>query len=249
MTVAELCAVQLGIQDPVECGTTVYNALLAWQQQHPSSSISHQHQLSSSGVVFGGGGGGSVTGSKGKGGGALPLPPPRRPPAVGKACGGVAVPAAFQDAMATTNSFRAIHGAPCLTWDPALAAQANSWLTTLLADANQTGNLVLQHGDVAGVGQNLYATTGAAGSAPVAAVRAWAGEEAAYNYDAPGFSEATGHFTQLVWKDTTRVGCAVGTGNVDTVVVCDYSPPGNMLTYGPDPAALFRTNVLPATGR
>lgn len=34
------------------------------------------------------------------------------------------------------------------------------------------------------------------------------GDEASmYDYDNPNFSEETGHFTQLVWKNTTTVGC------------------------------------------
>jgi hypothetical protein len=32
---------------------------------------------------------------------------------------------------------------------------------------------------------------------------------AKYNWNAPGFSSATGHFTQVVWKATTEVGCGV----------------------------------------
>lgn len=31
-------------------------------------------------------------------------------------------------------------------------------------------------------------------------------EEAAYNYSAPGFSDTTGHFTQVVWNNTKQVG-------------------------------------------
>jgi hypothetical protein len=41
------------------------------------------------------------------------------------------------------------------------------------------------------------------------AVEAWGDEREYYNFDKPtGFSEKTGHFTQLVWKSTTEVGCA-----------------------------------------
>ena len=29
-----------------------------------------------------------------------------------------------------------------------------------------------------------------------------------YNWDNPGFSESTGHFTQIVWKASTQVGCS-----------------------------------------
>jgi hypothetical protein len=41
------------------------------------------------------------------------------------------------------------------------------------------------------------------------AIEAWGDEREYYNFDKPtGFSEKTGHFTQLVWKSTTEVGCA-----------------------------------------
>jgi len=40
-----------------------------------------------------------------------------------------------------------------------------------------------------------------------AVVDAWADESALYNFNNPGFSEATGHFTQVVWKAPMSVGC------------------------------------------
>ena len=46
-----------------------------------------------------------------------------------------------------------------------------------------------------------------------------------------------GHYTQMVWKDTKEVGCAIATSNGKTsdgmagvvaYLVCRYTPPGNM---------------------
>jgi hypothetical protein len=39
-------------------------------------------------------------------------------------------------------------------------------------------------------------------------IDAWGLERINYNWNDPGFSESTGHFTQLVWKATTQVGCS-----------------------------------------
>lgn len=64
-----------------------------------------------------------------------------------------------------------------------------------------------------------------------------------YDFREPtGYTEATGHFTQLVWRDTTDVGCAaVDCGYVGEneggrperalgwYVVCEYSPGGNIV--------------------
>ena len=70
------------------------------------------------------------------------------------------------------------------------------------------------------------------------AIEAWGNERIYYNYNKPGFSEETGHFTQLVWKSTRTVGCDrfdCGTerGNDQEAkgwfVVCQYWPPGNVM--------------------
>lgn len=65
--------------------------------------------------------------------------------------------------------------------------------------------------------------------------------------DMSGFEE-WGHLSQIVWSDTTEIGCAIGvcdggelaSGMSGYFAVCNYSPPGNA-------EGSFATNVLPAT--
>ena len=70
----------------------------------------------------------------------------------------------------------------------------------------------------------------------------WYNEVSDYDYDNPGFSGKTGHFTQVVWKNSTKLGCGVAQG-VKTIggnqynafyVVCQYTPAGNVLNQFPD---------------
>ena len=57
-----------------------------------------------------------------------------------------------------------------------------------------------------------------------------------YNKHFGTFNQETGHFTQVVWKNTKRVGCALSRKGDHVVVVCRYDPPGNFL-------GLFETQV------
>ncbi len=69
-----------------------------------------------------------------------------------------------------------------------------------------------------------------------------------YRYASPGFSGATGHFTQVVWKDSTKVGVGIahsapdGAGFITTYIVAKYTPQGNFYMRGKE-AEAFQANV------
>ncbi|KDQ16639.1 hypothetical protein BOTBODRAFT_172759 [Botryobasidium botryosum FD-172 SS1] len=73
-------------------------------------------------------------------------------------------------------------------------------------------------------------------SPDIAASALWADEAAEYDPAIPKYS----HFTQMVWKSTTQMGCAVaycdgisGPGK-GAYHVCQYSPPGNVMGQFPE---------------
>ena len=64
------------------------------------------------------------------------------------------------------------------------------------------------------------------------AVDMWYNEvdDPGYDFSNPGWDYGTGHFTQVVWKGTTEVGCGVANG----WVCCRYYPPGNYMGQFPE---------------
>ncbi|KAJ5963937.1 uncharacterized protein N7479_003813 [Penicillium vulpinum] len=98
------------------------------------------------------------------------------------------------DMLKVTNEYRANHDADPLRWNETLADYSRKWAEACIWKHSKSS-----------YGENL-----AFGFDNVsAAVIAWGDEGDMYNFGKPtGFTEETGHFTQLVWKDTTQVGCA-----------------------------------------
>ncbi|CAF9908609.1 MAG: hypothetical protein ALECFALPRED_004692 [Alectoria fallacina] len=119
----------------------------------------------------------------------------------------------------STNTYRAQYNATALSWNTSLASYATSWASKC--------QFTHSHGPS---GENL-----AEGYANVTdAVDAWGDEGSHYDFKKGGFSESTGHFSQLVWKGTTSVGCGRvdcnGQGGVPGwFVVCEYWPAGNVV--------------------
>lgn len=130
---------------------------------------------------------------------------------------------------------RAEHCASPLAWSDELARVAQSW-----ADELARRDCAFEHNDTS-YGENLAAGTAGAFS-PEEVVDMWHREHAQYRFRAGRFGMDTGHFTQLVWRATERVGCGTSTCNGLDVWVCNYDPPGNV-------EGLFRENVLPTSCR
>jgi len=128
---------------------------------------------------------------------------------------------------------------PSMTWDDSLTTIAQNYADLCIWEHNSN-----RSDDYPGqVGENLYASTNVPGHSE--AVNNWASELADYDYETdscePG--KACGHYTQLVWRTTTKVGCAIS--QCDSIqgipdwteggymVVCDYSPAGNYIGEKP----------------
>lgn len=131
---------------------------------------------------------------------------------------------------------------PNLIWKQALADTAAAWI----AQCKDTdGNGLIDHNPNRGaghpyqVGENVFGTSGNASSGTAAqAVKLWADEVVDYDYDsnscAPG--RVCGHYTQIVWRKTLEVGCAIGVCSnmrFKTSVVCNYGPAGNFIGQRP----------------
>ena len=59
-------------------------------------------------------------------------------------------------------------------------------------------------------------------------IDSWYNEVQFYDYNNGQFSMKTGHFTQLVWVASQKLGLGVARGNGKVVVVANYDPPGNL---------------------
>lgn len=107
------------------------------------------------------------------------------------------------DCLAAHNKFRAAHGVPPLKAPSAeLEAYANKRGLELATSDK------FSHPANSPYGENLFMGYGKVYTC-TDAVQAWYDEIKDYNFNNPGFSSATGHFTAVVWKDTTQVACSV----------------------------------------
>lgn len=140
-----------------------------------------------------------------------------------------------QRVLAAHNLERDQVGVPPLRWNAALAADAQQWADHLA----QTGRF--EHAPEnyrAPEGENLWA--GAKGYfSPEAMVSAWIREKRYFkpgtfpDNSTTGRVEDVGHFTQVAWRDTRQVGCAVAASGREDILVCRYTQAGNYIGEQP----------------
>lgn len=135
------------------------------------------------------------------------------------------------------NFYRSQVGVPPLTWSRKLEQDAQNWANYL---ASLGGNRLIHAQDLDGNGENLW--MGSSGYfSHIQMVDSWGEEQKYYrngifpNVSSTGNWVDVGHYTQIIWRNTTEVGCAIlqrsrfaiATAGGNDILVCRYAPAGN----------------------
>lgn len=127
------------------------------------------------------------------------------------------------------NAARAALRLRPLVWDPKIARYAAWYAHQRRQDCE------LRHSN-GPYGENIFWGSGD-GWSPAQAAAAWVAERQVYNYwsNSCAFGEQCGHYTQIVWKETRRIGCArvVCDEGRGVFMTCNYDPPGNYIGERP----------------
>ena len=128
------------------------------------------------------------------------------------------------------NKYRKSKNLPELVWDKNIASYAQEWANHL---KNSRG-CKMQHRSADEYGENLAWSMGRELNS-ADPVKMWHDEEKDYNYQsnkcAPG--AVCGHYTQVVWKNSKKLGCGAAVCGNSEVWVCNYYPPGNYVGEKP----------------
>lgn len=142
---------------------------------------------------------------------------------------------------------------PAVSWDCDVAAVAQEWATESEGTQGHSrgswrqrrySRLTGLRGTAAKLGENLAwrgSTADDVGSA-VAGVIGWNNEKADYNHETLACSgPACGHYTQVIWRESDKVGCGVKRDQVvlrnrrypyGYFLVCNYHTVGNITLRG-----------------
>lgn len=132
-----------------------------------------------------------------------------------------------QDFLNVHNTARAQVGVANITWDNTVATYALNYANSRKSDCN----MVHSNGPY---GENL--AKGSGSFTGVGAVNLWVNEKQYYDYysnSCVGGGQCL-HYTQVVWRNSVRLGCArVQCNNGWWFISCNYDPPGNYIGQSP----------------
>jgi len=130
----------------------------------------------------------------------------------------------LEEAVRAHNYYRKKHGVSKISLSDDLCQVAQAWANKIAADDKMAHS---QNG----FGENIHWSSGDVenGKRPV---QHWYSEVKDYDYKKDAdFQPGTGHFTQVVWKNSTELGIAKakGASKGGTYVVAVYNPAGNFM--------------------
>jgi len=136
-----------------------------------------------------------------------------------------------QRILASHNAERATLGLAPLRWNAELAEGAGEWADHLASTGRFEHSPATRRQPA---GENIWGGT-AGRFTPERMVGLWLAER---RYFKPGVFPANstsgdpgevGHYTQVIWRETTDVGCSLARGEREDILVCRYTKPGNVL--------------------
>lgn len=155
-------------------------------------------------------------------------------------------PVAMQGMLAAHNQTRAAVGVAPLQWSGQMAAYAQAWAVHLATNnACRMQHRSHAHANPLQVGENLFWASPLRWSdgrvevqaiTPAEVAHDWASERSDYDYASNTCRTGAqcGHYTQMVWRTTTQVGCGMAIcPDKGQIWVCNYNPAGNWVGEKP----------------
>ncbi|XP_028972748.2 glioma pathogenesis-related protein 1-like [Esox lucius] len=129
-----------------------------------------------------------------------------------------------------------------MTWDEGLAITAKAWARHCVFEHNiYLRDVRRVHPVFSSVGENIWAGAPPSTFSVMKAMRLWVNEDQYYKYESNVCQQGKmcGHYTQVVWATSYKVGCAVQicpngidkttfSGQIGAIFVCNYATAGNM---------------------
>ncbi len=134
-----------------------------------------------------------------------------------------------KDALKIHNQIRALDKQKPLVWNKELQKISQDWANKLASTCE-----IYHHSGQTSFGENLYYYSESTTIKKV--VKDWASERDFYDYQKNSCQtgQQCGHYKQVVWKDTTDVGCGVQScADGSQIWVCAYFPAGNIIGERP----------------